>query len=140
MGVNNMEDKVIKYRIGDLIKENPDMSCSHFIQIFLDDELDREDEQHILINLADEYSKADLEITDSIKDWDIMYYTVNLVHQKGGEGQGEYYVEVFEFTYADGTSEFISIEGRYNSWDDTDYDGYKPKIVKPVQKLVTVWV
>jgi len=140
MGVNNMEDKVIKYRIGDLIKENPDMYCNHFIQIFLDDEVDREDEQHILINLADEYSKADLEITDSIKDWDIMYYTVNLVHQKGGEGQGEYYVEVFEFTYADGTSEFIAVQGIYNSWDDTYYDRHKPKVVKPVQKLVTVWV
>jgi len=137
---NNIENTIVNYTIGTLINEKPEMSCSDFIEIFLKDGVfgDR-DEEHYSINLEDKYRKVFLETTQSIKSGDILYYTVRQVDQDGGEGQGEFYREVFEFTYADGKSEFIAVEGRYDSWDDTDYDIYEPKVVQPVQRLVTFW-
>lgn len=61
---------------------------------------------------------------------------VREVDSYGGEGQGDEYWSVIEFEDEEGTF-LVELRGYYQSYDGGYYDS--AKLVKPVQKTVTVY-
>ena len=62
--------------------------------------------------------------------------TWTLKDHHGGEGEGEYYYSVYEFTKS-GESEFIKFEGSYYSYAGTEFDSWF--FVTPKSKTITVY-
>lgn len=135
-----MENKTADYTIGALIKELPEMNCRTFIDVFLQGDLWFAIDSDLGIDLAEEYNHNSLKLTPSITEGDILEFKVKFVYQKGGhEGDGEYLQYIIEFTYPNGKSEYIAIEGIYNSYEANEYRYHKPYMAKPVEKTITVW-
>lgn len=135
-----MTDKIVNYTIGTLIKELPEMNCRTFIDVFLEGDVDYTHNSDLVIDVARAYAQNSLALTPSITKGDLLHINSKLIYQEGGyEGDGEYLQYVIEFTYPNGKSEFIAIEGIYNSYDSNMYEYHKPYIAKPVEKTITVW-
>lgn len=60
------------------------------------------------------------------------------VNSWGGEGEGDSIGYVLE-TNIDGVIYYLLVNGYYDSWNGTDWDYAHTRLVKPVQKLVTVY-
>lgn len=68
-------------------------------------------------------------------------YSVSLVEEVGGEGEGSHYYYVFAISKTiDGISHdyLVEIDGIYDSWNGTEWLE-APYFVKPVEKTITVY-
>lgn len=66
-----------------------------------------------------------------LNDWE-----VEQVQQFGGEGEGDQFWVVFSFT-KDGETKYVKFYGWYESYNGTEYEGYK--FVTPQEKVITVY-
>ena len=65
-------------------------------------------------------------------------YNLKCIESYGGEGMGTKYWSVWQVTGPDGIDlGFVKLYGVYYSYDGATYQGWK--VVKPVEKLVTVY-
>lgn len=59
------------------------------------------------------------------------------VESIGGEGEGDFYQDVWSVTFPDGDVVLVALEGEYNSWAGVYWDSTELKIVEPVQVTYT---
>lgn len=73
----------------------------------------------------------------------IKRFLITEAQQKGGEGQGEEYYNVFKITQTTGDLEtiYIKISGYYSSYEGAYYESFKDcvSLVKPVEKTIIVY-
>jgi hypothetical protein len=64
---------------------------------------------------------------------------VSLQESYGGEGKGDEYWYVFKIKHPVHGEGFIRYVGYYDSWNGTEWEGTPARMVKPVQKTITVY-
>lgn len=73
---------------------------------------------------------------DCLKEMIDAGFTWEYTTGKGGEGQGEVYYTVYNFT-KDGMSFFVMFDGAYYSYDGATFEEWR--FVQPKQKTITVY-
>lgn len=134
-------------KVSQLLALHPTMDCSEFMQVIFKPMLEclPEDDyrRYEYESPADDSYTLDLEenlyLFKGIPEGFKLEFDLRLVHQEGGEGQGDHYEEVYEFKYKDGSSELIALYGFYSSHGGVNYECGEPAVVQPVQKTITVY-
>lgn len=143
---NDMEEKQEKtlavYKMSNLLTDLPKIYCNEFFDILFDG--DRyfaygDAEKNISIPVDSIFNEELGYIPKGLDSTLALTAVVQIVDEKGGEGQGDYYRVVYEFSYPDSTVEYIDIEGHYSSYDGVDFSLHHPVLVEPKFKTIQVW-
>ena len=65
-------------------------------------------------------------------------YSISQTDQHGGEGEGDVMYQVWTIIDEAGNKTNVKVEGYYDSWNGTEWDGYIT-LVKPVEVMVIQW-
>jgi len=84
-----------------------------------------------------QWTKEDDEEDTSVKTAEEQSITYAYVDSYGGEGQGDEYWSVYEFTL-DEEKVYVKFNGYYQSYNGSEYDAYF--FVEPKEKVVTEYV